>query len=237
MYEVKLEQFAGPVEKLLELIEGKKMEITELNLAAITADFLDYVNNLKKTEEKTRIDPRFLADFIVVASQLLLIKSRVLLPELKLTEEEEGEIKDLENRLRFYQQFKPAMNCLKDLWNKDNHSFSRPLFAGRPTFFYPSDNITIKNLFGSLGKIFQDFQLFTINQGVIKSPLIKLEEKIEEIINNLKSELQFSKLIQKKSKSEIVVLFLALLQLLAGQVIVAEQKDGFSEISIKRLAK
>ena len=235
MYEIKTEKFAGPIEKLLELIEEKKMEVTEFNLATITADFLGYVNGLKKTEEKTEIDPRLLADFIVVASHLLLIKSRVLLPEFQLTNEEEGEIKDLENRLKFYQQFKPAMNHLRDLWNRNNYSFSRPLFAGRQAFFLPSSNINLENICESLERIFQEFQSFVKNQTVIKSSFIKLEEKIEEIINNLESELEFGKLAQKKSKSEIIVLFLALLHLLAKQVVAAEQKDGLSGIFIKKL--
>jgi len=89
-YEVKLEQFTGPLNKLLELIEARKLEITALNLAEVTEDFINYIRSLEKGA-----DPEILADFIVVASRLILIKSKTLLPSLELTEEEEGEIKDL----------------------------------------------------------------------------------------------------------------------------------------------
>ena len=99
MYELKLKQFSGPIEKLLELIEEKKLNITELNLAEVTADFLNYL----KTVEK--LDPKALADFLVVAAKLLLIKSKALLPDLKLTQEEETEIKDFTRRLIICKEF------------------------------------------------------------------------------------------------------------------------------------
>ncbi len=107
MYELKIEQFSGPLEKLLELIEERRMEITELSLAEITADFLQYLKNIETVE------PRFLADFVAIAAQLLLIKSKALLPGIKLTSEEEEKIKDLEGRLLFYKNFKPAIVYLK----------------------------------------------------------------------------------------------------------------------------
>ena len=94
-YEFKTEQFSGPIEKLLELIEEKKMEITELNLADVTADFLKYLEKLESVES------RLLADFIVVASKLLLIKSKAILPGLPITEEEEKDIKDLGSAVKF----------------------------------------------------------------------------------------------------------------------------------------
>ena len=88
-YEVKQDKFSGPLEKLLELIEAKELEITLINLAQVTGDFLEY---LKALDEKSK-HPSVLADFIVVASRLLLIKSKAILPSLALTEEEETDIK------------------------------------------------------------------------------------------------------------------------------------------------
>jgi len=120
MYQLATEKFSGPIEKLLELIEGKKLEITDLSLAEITADFLSYLQNLQtriNTDKNTDLNgydgTRLIADFVVVASQLLLIKSKSLLPDLKLTGEEEEGIKDLEGRLEFYRNFKPAIAHIK----------------------------------------------------------------------------------------------------------------------------
>ena len=97
MYEVKINQFSGPLEKLLELIEEKKMEITALSLAEVTGGFFNYVKRVEGD-----IDPKILADFLVVAAKLVLIKSKALLPGLELTQEEELDIKDLENEGLFY---------------------------------------------------------------------------------------------------------------------------------------
>ena len=74
-YQVKLQQFAGPLDKLLQLIEERNLDITQVNLAEVTADFLSYVKNL---EQKTA--PGIVADFLVVAAKLVLIKSKILLP-------------------------------------------------------------------------------------------------------------------------------------------------------------
>lgn len=238
MYQLNLEQFSGPIEKLLELIEEKKLEITELNLAEVTADFLNYLKQIEK------IEPRFLADFVVIASQLLLIKSKALLPGLSLTNEEEKSIKDLKNRLRFYQEFKPAINYLKKLLEQNNISISRPLFFGRPAIFYPAENIKIEELYKAIHKIFETFKKLSESQ-IIKSSLISLEEKIQEIIDclneggrgrktNQRKLVGFAELTDGKPRSEIIVLFLALLHLLAGQLVKVEQKKRFESIMIMK---
>jgi segregation and condensation protein A len=236
MYELRLEQFTGPIDKLLGLIEEKKLEITELSLAEVTADFLNYLNKIKSVEaEQGSADARLLADFISVASQLLLIKSKALLPDFKLTGEEEEDIKDLENRLHFYRQFKPAMAHLKKLWEQNSVSISRPLFSGRQAFFYPADNIKINELYKLVKKLFETLQHLTEKSQTIRSSLITIEEKIEEIMGRLgMPDLNFNKLAKEKPRSEIIVLFLAVLHLLAKQLIKAEQKKKFEEIVIEK---
>lgn len=229
MYQLNLEQFSGPVDKLLQLIEERKLEITEFSLAEVTADFLNYLKQIEK------IEPRILADFVVVASQLLLIKSKALLPGLSLTGEEERSIKDLESRLRFYQQFKPAINYLKELSEQNDVSISRPLFFGRPAIFYPAENIKIEELYKALKKIFEGIQELSESQ-IIKSSLISLEEKVQEIVNRLNKggRVGLGELIKGKSRSEIIVFFLALLHLLADQLVKVKQKNKFSDIIITK---
>ncbi|MFI5205325.1 MAG: segregation/condensation protein A [Candidatus Paceibacterales bacterium] len=110
-YQLKLENYQGPLEKLLELIEEKKMEITEINLAEVTTDFLSYLQELTSKEKIDSFDGinlRIIADFVAVASRLVLIKSKALLPGEKLTLEEESEIKELEERLKIYKEFRPV---------------------------------------------------------------------------------------------------------------------------------
>ncbi|MFA5098934.1 MAG: segregation/condensation protein A [Candidatus Paceibacterota bacterium] len=231
MYEYTTEKFSGPIEKLLELIEEKKLEITDLSLAEITADFLEYV---KKIEA---IEPRLLADFVAVAASLLLIKSKSLLPDLKLTTDEEENIRDLEGRLDFYRNFKPAMAHIKRLAQEKNVEISRPLFFCRPEVFYPSPKITIENLLKAAEKVLEAIREMPEEQKIERS-LVTLEEKIEEIVARLKAELEhstsFGSLLKDKPRSEVVVLFLALLHLLAGQKISVQQNKGFSDILIEQ---
>jgi segregation and condensation protein A len=307
MYELRIGNFSGPIEKLLELIEEKKLEITELSLAEVTADFLRYIqtltdagstqtdaevnkaqtnaeNNIRTqtnaddTQTNAEINqaqtnaesdvcvsprsvcvsPRLLADFIVIASQLLLIKSKSLLPNLRLTEEEEKDIKDLQYRLRFYQQFKPAMTYFKKLWEQNNSSYARPLFSNlfnpkqsQSIFFYPAENIKIEELYKAINKIFENIKE-VLESEVIKTSLISLEEKIEEILKRLSADsrglnadshrkyadlngkVNFDELMDGKTRSEIVVLFLAVLHLLANQLIRVEQKQKFESIIIEK---
>jgi segregation and condensation protein A len=228
MYELSLENFSGPIEKLLELIEEKKLKITELNLAEVTADFLNYLKQIEKVE------PRLLADFVVVASRLLLIKSKALLPTLQITEEEEKDIKDLEARLRFYQQFKPAINLIKKMSEQSGISISRPLFFGRPAAFYPPKNLEIKDLHNAVKSIFETLEQFQKETKIVKLSLISLEEKIEEITKRIGENLKFHELTKEKPREEIIVLFLALLHLLAKQLIKVEQKEKFSDIIIEK---
>ena len=234
MYELKTEKFSGPIEKLLEMIEEKKMEITDLNLADVTADFLEYLNKIKEAGE---LEPRVLADFIVVASHLILIKSKALLPSLELSGEEEQEIEKLKDRIRFYREFKPTMALLKKRWEEKNISVSRPLFAGRPTIFYPADNIALKTLQKSLEEIFKTLKELENNGQPLESSLIKLEEKIEEIMKKLTERgLDFDKMAKERGKPEVIVMFLAILHLLARHAIKAEQKSKFSGIMIKKVS-
>ncbi len=140
-----MEKYSGPLEKLLELIEERKLQISEISLAQVTDDFLRYLAKLKKEGElqtgrvserelARREGLRILADFVAVASRLILIKSKSLLPELNLTGEEEAEIHDLEYRLKLYQGLRPAMKIVAKLWRDRREEFSRPYFMSISAF-------------------------------------------------------------------------------------------------------
>ncbi|MEK7193646.1 MAG: segregation/condensation protein A [Patescibacteria group bacterium] len=241
-FDLALEQFSGPIHKLLELVEERKLEITEISLAKVTNDFLAYLKTLEK------IETPLLADFVVVASRLVLIKSKSLLPELALTDEEQGEIKDLENRLILFREFKPAMKDIASLWDKGGRQYARPYllvreltaldqtdFSGEGVkMFYPGASVTNDALFESLRKIFSVFQKLETEEQTVKEKIITVEEKIQEIIRRV-SELgstSFRHLSETKSRSEIITLFLAVLHLAREQLIFLEQKSYFSDILI-----
>ena len=96
MYEITTKEFSGPLDLLLQLVEKKNLEITEISLAQVTQDYVTYIGN------QELVHPEELADFLVIASTLLLIKSKSLLPTLELEIEEQEEILDLENHLQLY---------------------------------------------------------------------------------------------------------------------------------------
>src|SRR5690349_179158 len=121
-YELKTEKFSGPLEKLLELIEAREMDVSEVSMAEVTDDFLKYLEAFKKDGANgaaLEFDLRVLADFISIASKLIFLKSKYLLPGLALTEDEEADIKDLEHRLKMYQELKPALKHIAKLWREN----------------------------------------------------------------------------------------------------------------------
>src|SRR3990167_4490748 len=153
-YELKLEEFSGPIEKLLELIEGRKTEVTRFSLAEVTADFFRYIESLEE------VTPKILADFIAVAAKLILVKSHTLLPELKLSEEEEREIVDLEDRLKFYEGFRQAEENLKNQWQKQV-AFRRAYLANLPPGFYLTQKVEPADLLKEIERLAAELRSFT----------------------------------------------------------------------------
>ncbi|MFH1162394.1 MAG: segregation/condensation protein A [Candidatus Jorgensenbacteria bacterium] len=234
-YEVATETYQGPLDKLLELIEEKKMEITRLNLAEVTADFLAYIEKLEKDAKGGGIPPGLLADFLVVASRLILIKSKALLPDLTLSEEEEGEVADLEHRLRLYRELKEGQRHLARGWSVFPLMRSREFLMGSEALFYPPARLTAGDLAAAFGRVLGELERIAKPTGHIKSEIINLTKKIEEVLARLTgAPLGLGALHRGGSRSELVVLFLAILHLLKTQLVRVEQTGHFGEITVAR---
>lgn len=237
-YELELEHYRGPLDKLLELIEARELAITDISLAQVTEDFLRYVRELEAVETP------LLADFIAVASRLILIKSKSLLPEFRLTNEEEQEIKDLERRLSLYRELRPAMKTLGKLWSSKEEEFSRPYFldtslaqaGGTSPIFYPGNDLSAAALKSALEKIAESLGKYQLETQVLKEKIVSLEEKMKEIVERLKneSEMSFEKISRRRSSAEVITLFLAILHLAHDRSIALEQAGHFSDIMIKK---
>lgn len=260
-YELQIGEFKGPLDKLLELIEAEKMDINTVSLAKVTDGFLRYLDDLKsaigiassdattaadKTDDKAgtafRADLRLLADFVAVASKLIFLKSKYLLPGLELTEEEEADIKDLEARLQIYQQLKPALKILNKLWHESHRSYSRSYLAGKNALlaehaiFYPGGNLDAPALTAALERIFETIKTYELETETIKERIVTLEEKISEVLGRVQKEgdMHFASLSGDKSRGERIVVFLALLHLAREQLVLLEQMDAFSDILVKK---
>ncbi len=236
-YELKLETYQGPLDKLLELIEGKKLEITRLNLAEVTADFLDYVAKLEKEEEGKGIPPGILADFLVVASRLILMKSKALLPNLALSEEEEGEVADLEYRLKLYRELKEAQKHVSRGWSPSPLMASREFLMASETFFYPPQKLSPEKFLAAVAHVVGELERFAKPTAHIRSTIIDLKKKIEEMLKRVAgAPFRFQELRRGKERGELVVLFLAVLHLLKTQEVRAEQREHFGDIIVAKRA-
>ena|ERR1051325_9334155 len=187
VFELKTETFQGPLDKLLELVEEKKLEITKISLAEVTSDFLNYVRQLEVdlrsvvSREEGRASQSLLADFLVVASKLILIKSKILLPSLELAPDEEEDIKDFERRLKIYQELKNAQKAIKENWKTDPTMFSRDFFASMGPIFYPPSALKKEELAFAIQKIAGELEKILKPVETVKRQIINLKDKIEEI--------------------------------------------------------
>lgn len=247
-YKVVLEKFTGPLDLLLSLIENKELVINDISLNRVTDQFLEYLKNLETKSEAVEYR-RILADFLVVASRLILIKSRSLLPNLVLSTEENDDIKDLENRLKAYQKIK-MMAKVMGKWLKDHPSyFSREYFLnisniyGEPsrTIFYPPQNITASDLKNIYELFLRSLPQIEKLEKKNLSRIMSLEEKIEELMSRIgaAAEASFSEVsdsASKKEKINIVLAFLAILMLFRKRVLEISQDKLFGEITIKKVS-
>jgi segregation and condensation protein A len=225
--EINQEKFNGPLDVLLSLIEERKMEITDISLANVTDAFLKYVGDLKQTT------PEILADFLVIAARLILIKSKSLLPTLELSSEEEKDINDLKKHLEIYRLFKEASQNIKDQYQK-NPTFSKEFLFNQTPIFYPPENFNYNLLYESFKKIWEEFNNLDETSIEKIKKVIKIEEQIKYLLNilNKTTSSEFNQLVSKKEKVEIVVSFLAILQMFKDQTIIIEQEETFGEIKI-----
>lgn len=231
---IKIDKFEGPLGLLLQLIEAEELDITQISLAKIADQYIEYIRN------SDHLNPEELADFLVVAAKLLLIKSRALLPFLQ--GEEEQEIEEFERQLRMYKEFLEAAKKIEALIGKKRFSFAREFnrqaILASANIFSPPKNLTAEDLANVFGEIIKSIK-----------PLEKLEENnLEQIINIEDKILAIQQILLEKikvsfnhilataqNKTEIIVSFLALLELIKQRDVVVMQGDLFGEIEINRI--
>lgn len=240
MIEVTTEKFSGPLGLLLSLIESEEMDITEISLAKI-AD--EYVRRLRGASD---INPDEMADFLVVAAKLLYIKSKALLPYL-YTDDEEEEIDDLERQLRMYKEFITASEKIKEIILSGRWLFVPPLNKSRRLQF----NLPAFSPPAKLSAQIMHEKMAALVALIEKSREKPLEERslevqvnIEEKIGMIKMMLldkikvSFTRLLSAAtSRTEVIVSFLAVLELAKQRELFFEQTDLFSEIHISREQK
>lgn len=233
MYTIKLKEFQGPLDLLLQLTEDKKLDITEISLAKITDQYLDHLKNLQD------ISLEDLADFLSVASRLILIKSRMILPSLKLTDDEEQDIEVLKKQLEEYKKFKDFAKQIDEIIKFGNIAYSREKYCGLNAIFYPPEKITANDLKRAFKKIMDEIAFLDKLPEESIELKISIEEKIKKIQEELlrKIKITFQDTVKKnKSKLDIIIGFLALLELVKQKLVAVNQDRIFGEITISKKA-
>ncbi len=228
MYQFKLDQFEGPLDLLLQLIERQELNITQVSLAKVTDQYVEYINQIEDA------NPEELGDFLVIAAKLLLIKSRSLLPSV--SNEIETEAYELEAQLKIYKEYLDASKNLHKMILQKKFSFPRPKNIAFTAFIAP-EGVDQNILLTIFSKILKNLEpLIRIPKGVIKK-VFSLKEKIKAIQALIfqGSRVEFKKIIDgAPSKIDIIISFLALLELVKQQSVVVVQEESFEEIIIIR---
>lgn len=217
------------MELLLELIEKEKLDVTELSLSRVAGEYLEYIKN------NDNIHLENLAEFLSVASRLILIKSRALLPMLKFTEEEEEEIKDLTYQLEEYKKFKEASERLGMMAQANKIAYSREGFSGIKSVFYPPENVNVYDFKKYFMSVLSEIPVVEKLQQEIVAEVVTLEERINELEQKLRARVSssFSDLVSEaRDKVDVIVSFLAMLEMVKQRLVAVEQEEIFSEIRL-----
>ncbi len=231
-YAVAIENFTGPFDLLLQLIESEELEITDVSLAQATEPFLRYLE-----ERRGQMLSEELADFLVIAAKLVYLKSKALVPNFEEAELSDGV--DLASQLRAYQVFVAAAKQLQVMVAKGAGSFNRPRRnVSRGVGFFPPAQLTPTDLHTLFVKLVRRLEpLMQLPQAALER-VATLEEKMAELIERVRQAVKTSfrtLTSQTKNKAELIVTFLALLELTKQCTLQATQPNLFEDIEISHL--
>ncbi len=235
-YNIKTEHFEGPLDLLLALIEKRKLFIGDFALSKV-AD--DYIEHIRRFEAFPMND---VANFLLVASTLVLIKSKAILPELNLSQEEESDIDDLKRRLAMYEMFRNLAEHIKGQYGK-KLIFER---SGRPELvpvFAPDTQLSITQMQESMVSVLNALPKKVILPKATVKKIVSIEEMMERLASRVTQALktsfgQFSRyekgrVLPKEERVEIIVSFLAMLELVKQGVVHVAQHEDFGDIDIE----
>lgn len=228
MYEIKIEKFEGPLDLLLKLIEREELDITQVALARVTDQ---YIEQLKQLAE---IPAEELADFLVVAARLLFLKSKMLLPLLHWDQEDEDG--DLEKRLRMYKEYVEAAKKVQAMLSKRRHTFVREKPPVAALGFAPPKDFTAEKMAEFFRETLRRLvPVVKPPEGVIEKT-ISIHEKIRHIqaLISKHARMKFTGMIKAaETRAEIIVTFLALLELIKQGQVTVKQHSHFGDIELE----
>lgn len=235
-YHIKLDLFEGPLDLLLHLVHRSKIEISDISISDITEQYLDYLNKMKD------FDVEIASEFLVMASTLLLIKSKALLPRIQSSEEENQDYeKELLERLTEYKKFKEVSLLLKEMQMKySNIYFKLPdeiidQEEKNIPWDIEGDPRKLLSIFMDLAEREKNMVINKVEYSINRQT-ITIEGKIKElkILLSTASQLKFQDMFTGfQNRPNIIITFLALLEMLRDNQISIYQEDQFGDIIIK----
>lgn len=229
MNTITLEKFQGPLDLLLQLIEQEKLNITEIAIARVTEQYFAYLSGLGETRSDE------LADFLVIATRLVYLKSKELLPYL-YPEEDEGP--SLADQLKLYKRYADASKTLEKLWNNSALAYGRVEPPAKPVGFVLPRNALAENLRSSFLLLLQHLKPMAPLPQVSIDRSVSVRQKIESIYNVLQrlKQISFKNLLaETKNRTEVIVSFLAVLELVKAEKIAIKQTSAFEEMMLKKV--
>ncbi len=230
MHNVKIEKFSGPLDLLLQLVEREKLAIDEVAISQVADQF---VQHMKMAE----VPPEELADFLLIAAKLLYIKSKILIPQLIDEELEQGI--GLEDQLRMYKEFLHAAKGLQQRLHEKQVSFARdkvPFIQQKG--FYPPRLLVADKLAQVCQALIESLRPILALPAKTLARAVSIQEKIKHLKDLVlrRSRLLFGQWIKDaKDRTEVVVSFLALLEMVKQRHVMARQETLFTEITIDKL--
>lgn len=229
-FSIKTEAYTGPLDLLIDLIEKRKFLVNDISIASVTDDYMEYVAQFEKNPL------RDMAEFIVLASTLLLLKSRSLLPVLELTEAEEENIENLEMRLKRYQIFRNAGKKLGELFGT-NKRYEKRFVPDKNPLFITDAYTNIPELHQALRDVLNDLPSKVEKPKVQVKTVVSLETMISRLKERIERQLTFKFKDFTGSAAErstIIVGFLAVLEMVKQGSIIVSQAGRFHDIEIER---
>jgi segregation and condensation protein A len=229
MFEIQSEKFSGPLGLLLKMIEEEQLSISEVSLAHLTESYLQHI-------EKNEPPPEELADFLVVATKLLLIKSRSILP---VVEPEQEDASTLALQLKMYKEFVELSKHVEEQFDSRAELFQREKAdVIRVTEMVIPEGLSTSSLHESFSYLLKHLEPFFRLQQVALERVVSVKERLQEIKEAILQRARFTFrdiLGTGRSKVDTVISFLALLELVKQRVVHVVQGGSFEEIEIKRI--
>lgn len=227
-YSVKLAQFEGPLDLLLEIIEQEKLDISQVALAQVTESYLRHL------DAHPDIPLEEMVDFLVVASKLLFIKSRLLLPFLNQAVDEDEQ--SLESQLRIYKEYLDASKVVDALIGKRRFLYVHEKLPKVDIGFAPPDAFSTGEMQDFMAAVVKRLEpLVHVPQAIIEKT-VSIHEKIREIrdlIGRAGTASFRHVLLTARNRTEVVVTFLALLELVKQRTVNVKQEGQFQDIMLE----